>query len=78
MMTRVIVEIFVRIENFRNISTLVSILNPRQAKDGDCLLGKRYIGVILSCSILVRSSLPIVKKADLGLRSIATLHVPTS
>ena len=74
MMKHVIVEIFVKIESSRNISMLVSIPNPPQEKDGDYLLEKKFTEVILSCNILVKSSQLIVKKAGLGLNSIAIQH----
>lgn len=76
MITLVTVEIYVKIENSKNISMPLSILNPPPAKDGDYLLAKKFIGVILLCSTLEKLSPPTVKKEEPESKNTATRLAP--
>lgn len=66
MTKHVIVDSYVKIENFKNISMHVYIQNLHLGKVGVFLQDRKYIEDNLLCNILVKYFLQIVNKEERG------------
>jgi len=75
MMIRVIVEICVKIENFKSISMHVFIQSLLRERVGDFLQGKKYTEGTSLCSTSERFFRLIVIKERPGLNNTAVRHV---